>query len=523
MAEGGNTFSSELEGMSMNGHTTQPSTTMPKGSTTVLGNTTVPPSRDGNTLNDSTAHPLIRTATMKSRRPVPAGIETTRTQNHLVNGSDAYVMSSRVTPTSFARQQPPTSPSRPRSESVPQKTAIPPEQSGSISQPSLIRRSTADKPSVQQIGPINTVQDSDLWNHEQEARTRPHINVAARRQGPPTPFKPRSSSTSSGDSARSWTSSSPVSNSTDTSLAIMDESSQQQPLPPHGTRSTSVDTNAAISVSNIETLSRSIHRRTSAASWRSQVVIDEQADAMPSSSSRPRNESTRSQTIASGQLANKPKHLVDQLSMRRRVSHPRVNNDPDADTTTSPSSLWPFTSEPATTPHHGIWQRSLQKTLSCLKRVAKKWDSIIGTLTLILVLIGVIFSGIGMKRSEVANQKSDESFRLTQWRNCIDLGVSRTTLRTLMLQPGDWRVRQDKIGNTATCQELLAIGFDALNNRPSKSDNGRQVLAGTSHIPAPTKKTGEFSKRYLLPPRGDDGSPAVCGVILKILGFLAKS
>ena len=185
-----------------------------------------------------------------------------------------------------------------------------------------------------------------------------------------------------------------------------------------------------MSISNHPRLSRSIHRRTSATSRGNKVVFDGQAGAMPPSSSRPRNESTRSQTIASGQLVNEPKNLVDQLSMLRRASHPRANNAPDSDTTTPPSSLWAFTSsEPATTPHHGIWQRSLQTTLSCLKSVAKKWDSVIGTLTFILVLIGVIFLGIGMKRSEIANQKSDESFRLTQWRNCIDLSVSRTTPR----------------------------------------------------------------------------------------------
>ena len=205
MAVGGNTFSSELEGNSWNDHTTQPSTTMHKGSTMVPGNTTIPPSRDGNALNNSNAHPVIRKAAMKSQQPVPAGGETTRTANHLANGSDAHVMPPRVTPTSFARRQPPTSASRPRSGLVPQKTAIPPEQSGSATQPSLIRSSTADKPSVQQIAPVNTARDFDQWNHEPKARTRPLINVFAERQGPPTPFKPRSSSTSSGDSTRSLT------------------------------------------------------------------------------------------------------------------------------------------------------------------------------------------------------------------------------------------------------------------------------------------------------------------------------
>ena len=155
MAVDGNTFSSEFEGNSWNDHTTQPSTSMHKGSAMVPGNTTVPPSQDGNALNDSAAHPLIRMATMKFQQPVPAGGETTRTPNHIANGTDDHVTPPRLIPTSFARRQPPTSPSRPRSELVLQKTAIPPKQSGSASQPSLIKSSTADTPSVQHIAPVN--------------------------------------------------------------------------------------------------------------------------------------------------------------------------------------------------------------------------------------------------------------------------------------------------------------------------------------------------------------------------------
>ena len=73
-------------------------------------------------------------------------------------------------------------------------------------------------------------------------------------------------------------------------------------------------------------------------------------------------------------------------------------------------------------------------------------------------------------------------------------------------------MRQDKIGNTATCQELLVIGFDALNNRPSKTDNGHQAMAGTSYILAQTKIAGNLLMGDSLPLRGDDESAAVCGV-----------
>ena len=407
-AVGGNNFSSESEGNSWNNDITQPSTTMRKGSTMIPGNITVPPSRDGNALNDTTAHPHISTATMKSQQPMPAGVETTRTPNHLANGSEAHVTPPRVTPASFARRQPPTSASRPRSELALGKAATLPEQSGRASQPSLTRSSTADKPSVQQIAPVNTAQDFDHWNHEQEARTRPSItiNVPAGRQGPSIPFNPRPLSTSSGDSTRSLTLSSPVSHSTDTSLGTMEGSWRQKPLPPNGTSnsSTLIETNAAMTTANQNIPSRSMHRRASGTSRRTRGVFHQQAYDMPSPSLRPKDISTRIWIIASVGRDNIP-------------SHPGANSAPNSNIATPPSDLGSFTS----------W----------LKSVANKYDSIIGTLTFFLVLIGVILSGIGMETSKIANQRSDESFRLAQWRNCIDLSVSRTALRIPMLHPGD--------------------------------------------------------------------------------------
>ena len=183
----------------------------------------------------------------------------------------------------------------------------------------------------------------------------------------------------------------------------------------------------------LDTTTLLAHKYINAESNTNKIASTGQADVKSSFLSRTGAESVRSQTIASVQVQNIPKPFTDQQSIQRWVLQSSVNTAPSSDTTTSPSNLGTATSTPQTTsPHHDAGQNRQQKTE---KWLTKNWDSIISTLTFVLVLVGSICAPISTYRSGTANQKNYESFRLTQWRNCIDLGVSRATLRILNVPP----------------------------------------------------------------------------------------
>ena len=142
-----------------------------------------------------------------------------------------------------------------------------------------------------------------------------------------------------------------------------------------------------------------------------ETISKGQADYSPSSSSYARDEPIRNQAITSDQTEDIPRDRFQPFN-QREASSSRDSIAPTSDTATSSNS-----------------SRKDFSTSSCWKSLITHWDSIIGSLTFVLVLIGVILSGVSMTRSTIASQKSDVSFRLTQWRNCIDLSVSRAILR----------------------------------------------------------------------------------------------
>ena len=200
--------------------------------------------------------------------------------------------------------------------------------------------------------------------------------------------------------------------------------------------------------------SRSTHRR-NVWSNTNEIVSSGQADFETSFLSRIGAEPVRSPTIASGQLQKRPKPLAVQRLLRSGALYSSVNTTPSSNTTTSPSNLGTFTVSPQTMlPHHYVVQDPQQKPK---KWLIKNWDSVISTLTLVLVIVGSICTPISTYRSGIANHRSYQSFRLTQLRNCIDLGVSRSTLMISMFQRradvGD-RTRLERRQRVKNCWRL---------------------------------------------------------------------
>ena len=424
VAVGKDTNFSKSEGNTTNDDTTQPSETKPRGSTTVPDNSTTPPSQDGNALNSRTLSPVMGTSTSTLQQPTSPVCGTIETSNDSPSEVDNHVMSPMSTRKSIAGQQPPTSHSSPRAKIVQKETAVSLKQSGSRSRSSHSRRLSADETSVQPRAPGESAQDFDQSHDQPDDRATPLMpkdDGSVRQQRLPTSLHSRLSSVSDTKPTRSLTPGNHEKHLKDTFLELTDGSWQQQPLFPHDSLSTPVEIPDTMKHSKFvgQSPSTKVPSESTPIGRGSRATLNRLVDPnlLPLSSAR--FKATRTQSNAFSKMENKPSHSIVLKPIQRKASNPHVHGTSTSGTATSSDNSRGVTQSTQTaTQHHG-------KTHSWLEY----WNSIVGSITLALVFIGVVFSGIGMTRSATAIQKSDESFRLSQWRNCIDLSVRRVDLR----------------------------------------------------------------------------------------------
>ena len=418
----------------------QPPSLLPHEDTTVvLGQDYISPSPEGNTSNDDITQPVTRMSSSALQR-------TTSTPNKAVNIWDQ--MNQNLTPLNTPPSSTIDIPTEQQSPSPLLHMGSTSASDNTVTMPSLgsnaLNNSTA-QPVVRT--PTSTTQQpasaggevtgtSNHLENESDAHVKPPVRTPttfAGRQPPTSPSNPQSGSVLKKSTIIPKHSGSVLKSPTNRPSTIFRTSAQEEPtlpLPHRGVSSPSNKVDSTTGQSKNSEKSRALQifeqprftqRRIRATSIAKDIYADGQVDADSLASPGPRGGSMQDQFALPANQMNKAlarySPQPDDLASDATTSRNNSSTKAHAARTEAASNLQTSTQQ------HG--------DSSKMKRLPSWWQSSRDNVNSIMnfcVLVLVLYSAIS---STLANNRS---FKMAQWRNCMDLRVSRATLPGFEIQ-----------------------------------------------------------------------------------------